>query len=121
MWYLSVILLIIIFILVCKTNNIENFYWGQHYCPSCNSLMNCSRCYNCGICIDPNGNKMCARGNYNGPLFKDCSSWQYKNKWVWGGPSKRRRPNWRPPRRRAPHWRPYSGNPQNPYNRYFSM
>lgn len=77
------ILLIIIIICIYKNPNKENFtYYGYYkqYCPSCNwrNRISCSKCTNCGYCINESGEGECVQGDNNGPYFrKDCKYWEY--------------------------------------------
>ena len=64
----------------------ENFGYN---CPDCNrnnwmGESDCYACNNCGWCIDPNGNGSCGLGSASGPMFKDCRSWFYNGRCIWG-------------------------------------
>ena len=84
------IIFVVALLLVMQNKNkkIINETYGV-YCPDCNrnewmGENDCYNCNNCGWCIDPNGNGSCGIGSASGPLFKDCRSWFYNGRCMWG-------------------------------------
>jgi hypothetical protein len=50
------------------------------FCPDCrNKTFNeCLRCFNCGWCVDKDGNSGCVGGDHNGPYnYENCAKWYY--------------------------------------------
>ena len=88
---LTISTLFIIYILVYSQPIYQEGFYGNFpgpkYCGDCNQIWDinkCMSCNNCGWCVDPNGNGSCGYGSINGPLFKDCRSWFYNGKCIWG-------------------------------------
>lgn len=57
-------------------------YYGYYkkYCPSCGwrSRYSCSKCTNCGWCVNASGYGECVPGDSSGPYFReDCTYWEY--------------------------------------------
>jgi len=57
-------------------------YYGYYkkYCPSCGwrSRHSCSKCTNCGWCVNRSGYGECVPGDSSGPYFReDCVYWEY--------------------------------------------
>ena len=84
------IIFVVALLLVMQNKNkkLINETYGV-YCPDCNrnewmGENDCYNCNNCGWCIDPNGNGSCGIGSAGGPLFKDCRSWFYNGRCMWG-------------------------------------
>ena len=84
------IIFVVALLLVMQNKNkkLINETYGV-YCPDCNrnnwmGESDCYNCSNCGWCIDSNGNGSCGIGSASGPLFKDCRSWYYNGRCMWG-------------------------------------
>lgn len=79
---LLIILLVIMFYMVNSRK--EGFYsyfgWYKRWCPECGkrSRRSCSKCINCGYCINEQGKGECVPGSKSGgPMFrKDCIYWE---------------------------------------------
>ncbi len=80
-----VILVFLIIAAIATTfNTQENFYtynsYYKKYCPSCGwrSRTACSKCINCGFCVNNKGQGECVPGDSQGPYFReDCAYWEY--------------------------------------------
>lgn len=75
---LLVILLVGIIFLVNKSEGFDPYY--KRYCPSCGwrSRGSCSKCTNCGYCINKYGIGSCVPGDSQGPYYRrDCKYWEY--------------------------------------------
>lgn len=82
------IILIVIVIIYKLLNKRFNEKYG-YYCKNCNrndwmGESDCASCLNCGWCINPDGHGSCGVGTFQGPLFKDCRSWYYQGRCMWG-------------------------------------
>lgn len=84
-WIIFLILsLITLYFISYKPSEKEPFY-----CPDCfrNAWVGhyeCMQCSNCGWCVDNYGTGSCGVGDQNGPYFKDCRSWYYRNVCIFG-------------------------------------
>ena len=87
--YVLIFILVVIVILssiptIFKCNNRkEGFLITQElykrYCPSCGhkSQSGCSKCMNCGWCVNASGHGECVPGDSYGPYFKNCMYWNF--------------------------------------------
>lgn len=84
-------ILVLIFIISVSSYPVkEKFHstnsYFKNYCPSCGwrSRYSCSKCTNCGYCINSDGNGECVPGDSNGPYFKeDCKYWEYSDPYIY--------------------------------------
>ena len=82
-WLLILIILFIfLFILVYRgKQSKENFNdESGRFCPTCDgrTFNQCTRCFNCGFCVDKWGNSNCISGKADGPFnFERCAMWYY--------------------------------------------
>jgi hypothetical protein len=79
--FLLVGVFILLMILVVKSNVQEAFndQTGK-FCYDCDNktINQCMQCFNCGFCVDKNGNGKCIPGDHTGPWNKeDCYQWHY--------------------------------------------
>ena len=87
-------IIVIILIIILKNKIIkkcEGFGSYVHrYCGDCGKLgrYRCSKCVDCGYCIDQFGRGECIPGDIKGPYFrKDCAFWEYTQPWLVRGTS----------------------------------
>lgn len=78
--YVTVFVIIVIILLNHKKNKVENYNdQAGKYCITCEgkSPNECLGCFNCGFCVDENGNGKCIGGDaVSGPYNKErCAKW----------------------------------------------
>jgi hypothetical protein len=74
---LAVIGIIVAFILMQNQEEHFNEKVGR-FCLSCHgkTINECLGCFNCGYCIDENGNGQCIGGDHRGPYnYERCAYW----------------------------------------------
>ena len=62
---------------------LEGFHDGP--CVRCDCLWGdqCSACSNCGTCLLPSGQLLCAHGDYRGPFRRgDCAAWWFDKRRI---------------------------------------
>ena len=92
LFILMCLIVLIIIIIIISSKKILEKKFNENYgyiCKNCNrndwmGESDCASCMNCGWCINPDGNGSCGVGTFKGPLFKDCRSWYYRGKLMWG-------------------------------------
>ncbi len=85
MYPIFVLIFIICIIIYSNCKNYEGFSeQSGKFCVTCeNKTFNqCQGCFNCGVCLDINGNYSCMGGNYNGPYNNErCIRWYHGDPW----------------------------------------
>lgn len=78
------VIILVLVLYFYNQNNKEGFYtnfgYYKKYCPTCGwrSRNTCSKCTNCGYCINEKGVGQCVPGNSEGPFFSsNCVYWDY--------------------------------------------
>ena len=76
-----IILLVAIIIIFIFTKKYKTEHYNDQtgkFCLQCKhkNINECLRCFNCGWCVDENGNGACIPGDYKGPAnYEKCKRW----------------------------------------------
>lgn len=82
------IILIIVFFYAYIRTPVTNEGFDEssgRFCPTCSgkTLNQCTRCFNCGWCVDKFGNSACLGGDSHGPFnFEKCNQWYYVDNYA---------------------------------------
>jgi hypothetical protein len=79
MLYIFLIIISVVVLFWILRRHVEGFNESSgQFCRTCEgkTLNQCTSCFNCGLCVDSNGNSSCIGGDYKGPYnYEKCARW----------------------------------------------